>query len=102
MIRSGLVIGGISNSSEYLESICTPLSYSLVAAKASATSAASRFVKYILPVGEEARLPSVLYQNTKNYKLHQDFLTQVFPELFPVLDPETYDNLVGFRARKSR
>ena len=85
---------------DFLDSICTPLDYYNYSARASETSVAERFIKFTLPVGDDARLSSVVYQNTRRYLLHEEFLGSLFVDLFPALDAVVYDKLVGQRATR--
>ncbi|MCI0635440.1 MAG: VCBS repeat-containing protein, partial [Actinobacteria bacterium] len=85
---------------DYLESVCTPLDFHQLSAKASPTSAADRFTKFTLPASPQAGLSRTLYQNTKLFPLHEEFLETVFPDFFPALDPQVYESLVGRRATR--
>ena len=81
----------------HLEEICTELDYYELAT----ASARGLDLKFVMPVNPEApgSLP-VLYQNGRLFDLHQDFLTQTFPERFPLLGPDEYNRLVGLRASR--
>ena len=81
----------------HLEEICTELDYHELAT----SSPRGLDLKFVMPVNPEAQgsLP-VLYQNGRLFDLHQDFLTQTFPERFPLLGPDEYNRLVGLRASR--
>ncbi len=87
------------DSPNYVTTICTVADLlALSAQTSSAETVGQEFVKFTLPAGnEEAALQEIVYQNSNRFRLHQDFLTQVFPQSFPALDAATYDNLVGRR-----
>ena len=84
----------------FVEEVCTAADFHDLSRPASATSAADRFLKFTLPVGEDAALSSTLFQDTVRFPLHEDFLRAVFPSAFPDLDPQSYDALVGRRATR--
>ncbi len=81
----------------HLEEICTELDYHELAT----SSARGLDLKFVMPVNPEDpdSLP-LLYQNGHLFDLHQDFLTQTFPERFPLLGPDEYNRLVGLRASR--
>ncbi len=86
---------------DYLESICTPRDFMRVSTEASESSRAGRFLKWTLPAEDSPDLlPSIVFQNTTRFPLHEGFLENVFPDRFPALDPDVYDALVGRRATR--
>ena len=60
-----------------------------------------RVLKYVVPADPDnpALLPAV-FQNVRLQPLHQEFLAETFPELFPALNRESYDALVHRRATR--
>ncbi|MCI0635581.1 MAG: VCBS repeat-containing protein, partial [Actinobacteria bacterium] len=88
------------DTADYLETVCTPVDFQQLSVPSSSTSAAERFVKWTLAATDSARLEGAVYQNTRRYALHEEFLVRVFPDLFPALEPEVYDSLVGRRASR--
>ncbi len=83
----------------FLRSICTRLDFDSVSARSR--DGARRFVKFLLPAREDdASLLPTTFQDTATYELHQDFLSRVFPDRFPLLDGATYTDLVGRRATR--
>lgn len=86
---------------EYLETVCTPADFHWISVARTGGSPVGRFVKYTLPVRDDAApLPGLVFQNTRLYALHWDFLSTNFPERFSGLTPKEYDNLVGVRATR--
>lgn len=86
---------------DYTHTICTVSDFFALASRtSSAKGDGQEFVKFTLPVSDDAALEDVVFQNTSRHRLHQDFLTRVFPESFPALDGATYDNLVGRRESR--
>jgi hypothetical protein len=49
---------------------------------------------------DESLIP-VVFQDVNLHELHQDFLTEIFPERFPLLAVEAYEQLVARRATRS-
>jgi hypothetical protein len=82
---------------EYLHGICTPLDFHLLSAIPGGSGPIERFTKYTLPVRDDPTLLPTVFQDTKRFPLHRQFLSEVFPDRFPFLIPEVYDNLVGRR-----
>ena len=90
-----------ANLAHFLSHICTPIDFQRVAAIASGATGARLFTKYTMHVGNTPTLlPEVAFQNTQEYPLHEDFLTQVFPDQFPALSQKLYNDLVGVRATR--
>ena len=60
-----------------------------------------RLTKYMVPANpaDNGLLPP-LFQNIRRFPLHQQFLAQAFPDLFPALTQELYDQLVNHRATR--
>jgi len=82
---------------EYLETLCTAADFHWISAARSG-SQVERFSKYTLPVTDgPGPLGAVVFQNTRLFSLHQDFLTTVFPECFSGLTPKEYSDMVGVR-----
>jgi len=81
---------------ESLDKICTAVDFIELAAPASRSSAAELFVKYTLPWTEQAAIQSTLYQNTRLFELHQEFLK----DFIPGLDVGLYNSLVAVKATR--
>jgi hypothetical protein len=87
-------------AADALNSICTPSEFESFSRTGGESDAPHRSLKFTLPVGTDpASLPTV-FQNTRRFPLHLEFLSQVFPERFPNLTPAEYDALVGRRATR--
>lgn len=88
------------NAPDYLETVCTEIGFQQLSSRLSGSGPRKRFLKYTLPATDDpAALPTV-FQNTKRFPLHQEFLTSAFPERFPVLTSDTYNALVGRRETR--
>ncbi|MBI4583364.1 MAG: VCBS repeat-containing protein [Planctomycetes bacterium] len=103
--REGHSLSVLENKSsteeaDYLEALCTPAEFHRFSASAGNSGPGDRFVKFLLPVKDGAALLPTLYQNTRRFLLHPDFLRQVFPDRFPALTAEEYEKLVGRRATR--
>lgn len=93
-------LNNATQETEYLESLCTPTDFHWIS-EARTGSQAERFLKYTLPVRDGAApIPAVVFQNTRLFPLHEDFLSTVFPERFSGLTPKEYSDLVGARATR--
>lgn len=86
--------------SSYLEAICTAGDYYYVAARSQRRNGIERLVKYTIPLDESPTALPTLFQNTRVYPLHENFLREVFPDQFPALDSKTYQRLTGERATR--
>lgn len=56
--------------------------------------------KYLAPATAAAALPVAVFQDVNTHRLHLDFMTQVFPEYFGGLTPQTYQAIVQRRATR--
>ena len=83
---------------DYLERICSAADFEAVSVAGRAP--VDRAAKYILPVSDDPDLLPPLFQNVSRFPLHQEFLTAVFPDRFPALPPQEYNQLVGRRATR--
>ena len=82
------------------ELICTEAGFYELSARATVPGPVERFVKFLVPERDDPSLLPVTFQNTKVFQLHQKFLADVFPDRFPFLTGEEYNNLVGLRATR--
>ncbi len=84
---------------EFLEQICTAEEFYSLTVPSRLTV---RFGKYVAPAREEPGLLPVLFQNATLFDLHEEFLSEVFPDRFGdvVSDRETYNQLVGRRQSR--
>jgi hypothetical protein len=85
---------------DFLERICTAVDFHRLSVPSRAGGATLRSVRYLLPARDDPALLPALYQNTRRYALHQEFLQEVFPERFGGLSGAEYDGLVGRRATR--
>ena len=87
----------VESRDTHREVICTEVDYYDM----STPSRRGRDLKFVLPSdpSDESRLPP-LFQNGRLFDLHQDFLTAVFPDRFPLLGPVEYNRLVGLRETR--
>ena len=87
----------VESRDTHLEVICTEGDYYDM----STPSRRGRDLKFVIPSdpGDASSLPP-LFQNGRLFDLHQDFLTAVFPDRFPVLGPVEYNRLVGLRETR--
>lgn len=83
----------------YLESVCTEAQFSAVSVSGGAFR--ERATKYTTPARVDPKLLDTVFQNTKRHALHMEFLAEEFPESFPVLTGQEFDQLVGQRATRS-
>ncbi len=103
--RNSAEITHLTNTSEtrrldidFLETLCTPDDFDALSIRSSSDRRAN---KYIVPARpEDPSLLPPLFQNTKRYSLHQEFLARVFPDRFPALTAEQYNTLVGRRRTR--
>jgi len=87
----------VESRDTHREVICTEVDYYDM----STPSRRGRDLKFVIPSdpGDASRLPP-LFQNGRLFDLHQDFLTAVFPDRFPLLGPVEYNRLVGLRETR--
>ena len=87
----------IESRDTHREEICTEQEFYLL----SASSRRGRDLKFVLPADptDETVLPP-LFQNSRIFDLHQDFLTEVFPDRFPILGPDEYNRMIGLRETR--
>ncbi|MCZ6794316.1 MAG: VCBS repeat-containing protein, partial [Planctomycetota bacterium] len=88
-----------TTSLDFLETVCTEGDFFKVSAPAGGAGGVERFTKFVLPARDDPSLLETVFQNTKRFRLHEDFLREVFPDRFPLLGDE-YDDLVGRRATR--
>jgi len=96
----GLLYNLSPNPATHLAEICSERNYFDVSVGAERPGEERRAGKVLLPARNDPSLLPVLFQNARRYSLHQDFLTQVFPDRFPALDGEQYLDLVARRATR--
>jgi hypothetical protein len=85
--------------SPYLERVCTAADFVKLSV-ASRSGTVERTLKYVAPARDDAGLLPALFQDSRRFALHEQFLVEVFPERFPSLSPEDYANLAGRRATR--
>jgi hypothetical protein len=79
-----------------LERVCTRIEFDEIAAQSGADAG----IKYIAPAREDGALLPLLFQNTRRFALHEDFLRGAFPERFPALTPAAYTELTARRSSR--
>lgn len=90
---------GVDRAPAFLESICTRRRFQDLA-RPGRGAGAVRTVKFVLPHGLEAPDLPLLFQNTRQYELHLEFLLGEFGERLPGLDPQTYTAWVSSRVTR--
>jgi hypothetical protein len=100
--RATVLINNTSDRQEesFLEEICTAAEFHSLSVPGRGGNRPERITKYVLPARESADLLPTLYQNSRLFSLHEDFLRENFPDRFPTLDPEEYIQIVGRRATR--
>ncbi len=83
----------------HVEQVCTELGFVAVSAP-SPIERVARATKYVVPARSDATLLPPLVMNVQRFPLHQEFLTQVFPDRFVSLNPAEYSALVARRASR--
>ena len=84
----------------FLEQICTEAEFHSLSVPGRGGRRPERITKYVSPAKNSEDLLPTLFQNSRLFSLHEDFLRENFPERFPTLDPEEYNQLVGRRATR--
>ncbi|NRA98028.1 MAG: FG-GAP repeat protein, partial [Planctomycetes bacterium] len=84
----------------FLERVCTPRDFRELS-RPSRVGPIDGTLKFTLPARDDPDLLPTLYQNSRRFDLHEDFLTTVFPEKFSALSIEEFDQLVGRRETRS-
>jgi hypothetical protein len=82
----------------YRERVCTELDFHRVSLPTGGTLGATRFARFLVPASGEGGL--TVYENSERYPSQREFLSAAFPQLFPALTPEAYEDLVGRRATR--
>ena len=92
----------IATIPDYLESVCTPAEYFALSVQSRSTSATRRNGKYIVAARDDPSLHPALFQNVGRFRLHEDFLAEVFPDEFGFIlgDPARYGEMIGRRATR--
>jgi hypothetical protein len=85
---------------DYLAKICTREDFRRVTVASTRRGSVLRQGKFVAPARDDERLLPVIFQNSSKYRLHLDFLEQVFPERFGGMTTEEYDQLVARRATR--
>lgn len=87
---------------DFLESVCTAAEYFDLSVRSRVTSSTHRNGKYVLAARDDPSLHPALFQNVERFRLHEDFLAQVFPDElgFVLEDPARYAELVGRRGTR--
>ncbi len=87
----------VESRDTHRELICTEIDYYDM----STPSRRGRDLKFVLPAdpADQSLLPP-LFQNGRLFDLHQDFLSAVFPDRFPLLGPVEYNRMVGLRETR--
>ncbi|MBW1806823.1 MAG: hypothetical protein JRJ87_01430 [Deltaproteobacteria bacterium] len=80
-----------------LELIVSEADFELIAKSGQTTTA----TKYMLPVDNDIRFLPLVFQNSKRFNLHIEFLIAVFVELFGELTPADYLQLIYNRATRT-
>jgi hypothetical protein len=80
---------------DFQASLCTASDFQELAAT---TPGSDRFfVKFITPATDDSSLLPTMFQNSKRFALHQDFLSEFFSDRFPL---ELYTSLTSRRATR--
>ena len=89
-------------SNTHSEHVCTELEYFHISSATSRRGSTRRVGKYVTPSRSGGDLLATMFQNVNVFRLHEEFLSAVFPERFGFIveDPERYDDLVGRRATR--
>ncbi|MEM7231108.1 MAG: FG-GAP-like repeat-containing protein [Planctomycetota bacterium] len=87
---------------DYLHLVCTAGDYRGLAltTRGDVRAADRHDVKYVVPARPVVDLLPATYQNTRRYRLHQDFLRQAFPERFPSLGPQAMIAMTQIRSTR--
>ncbi len=85
---------------DFLESICTGLDFERISVASRGAGIVDRAGKYVMPATGDADLLPTLYQNSRRFQLHQEFLAAVFPDRFPALTIDDFNRLVARRAER--
>lgn len=87
---------------DFLESVCTPAEYFDLSTQSRSTSLSRRIGKYVVAARDDPNLYPALFQNVNRFRLHEDFLAEVFPDEFGFIldDPSRYGEIVGRRATR--
>ena len=80
--------------------ICTALDFHRMSRAATRPGAVERVLKFTLPSRDDPTLLGPLFQNTRRFPLHQEFLAAAFPERFAVLGVSEYNDLVARRGTR--
>ena len=91
-----------SMAPDFLESVCTSADYFELSVQSRATSSTRRNGKYVLAARDDPSLYPALFQNVNRFRLHEDFLSMVFPDEFGFIvgNPARYSEIVGRRATR--
>ena len=90
----------------FLERVCTPLEFhrlSVPSARSgppAESGAARRSLQYVLPARDDANLLPALYQNTRKFRIHRDFLDTTFPKRFAALSAADFQALTARRETR--
>ena len=84
----------------YLSRICTGVDLLDLTLAGSTSSGKLRVGKYVAPARDDESLLPVVFQNTSQFVLHEEFLRGAFPDRFGGLTGAEYDGLTGRRATR--
>jgi hypothetical protein len=84
----------------YLTEIRVEADFDLVSIPSQRGGEVERVTKYLTPASPAAAIRETLFQNVGLHRLHIDFLSRVFPDLFPAMEVEEYLALVERRATR--
>jgi len=85
---------------DFLERVCTERDFEGLSLPSNGGSNVQAATKYTLAVRDDPELLPTVFQNSNRFLLHQEFLAGAFPERFPALSVEDYNNLIFLRASR--
>ncbi len=100
VVRNALDVAPFA--ADALTDVCTAADFFRISLPLQSSGSALRATKYIVPVRDDPNLLPTHFQNINRWRLHEEFLGGVFPEMFPTLpdDRDFFDTLVGRRATR--
>ena len=85
---------------DYLSEIRDAADFELISIESQRGGEVERVTKFLVPARPDPGLLPLLFQNTRKYAFHFEFLRAVFPDRFPDLTIEEYFELVELRATR--
>ena len=85
---------------DYLSEIRDAADFELISKEPQRPGEVERVTKFLVPARPDPGLLAPLFQNTRKYVFHFEFLRAVFPGRFPDLTIEEYFELVELRATR--